>query len=243
MMKPNALFAVLFSFLVLGAAAQPDALREVQDSIWRWRTAHATDPLAQNITGSGQLRNAVEVRLLRADSAARSDFRLRVHDSPLIRLCGFDPDTTPYPQAPEGNRPPEGVELRAEYATYAPGTEHVRLTIRSRLREMLYFGTDYTVCRFQHGRWETLPVCQAWNALLIGLGPDPFRPSDATRCAVPAAGYAYTFTAWLAPAVFPAPYGRYRVCKNVYAENPRREYLLTTEFAVMPFVPFTRFSR
>ena len=36
-------------------------------------------------------------RLLRADSAMKARFRRYVHDSPLIRLEGFDPDTTPYP--------------------------------------------------------------------------------------------------------------------------------------------------
>lgn len=53
--------------------------------------------------------------------------------------------------------------------------------------------------------------------------------------------YAYGFTARLAPRVYPSVYARYRICKNVYMENPRRDYLLTADFTVTPFVPFTRF--
>ena len=47
----------------------------------------------------------------------------------------------------------------------------------------------------------------------------------------------------LHPRLFPAAFGRYRICKPVYTEHPRRDYLLTAEFTVMPFVPFTRFVR
>ena len=53
--------------------------------------------------------------------------------------------------------------------------------------------------------------------------------------------YAYGFTARLAPRIYPSVYARYRICKNVYMENPRRDYLLTADFTVTPFVPFTRF--
>ena len=42
--------------------------------------------------------------------------------------------------------------------------------IRYRGDSTVYFGTDYTVCRFQNGRWETLPGADAWNSLLIVWG-------------------------------------------------------------------------
>ena len=108
-------------------------------------------------SGTDETEGIVRVRLLRADSAMKARFRRYVHDSPLIRLEGFDPDTTPYPPAPEGTPPPDGLSMDAEYAFYPAETDCVRLTIRYRGDSTVYFGTDYTVCRFQNGRWETLP--------------------------------------------------------------------------------------
>ncbi|MFQ7502509.1 MAG: hypothetical protein ACLRMJ_03995 [Alistipes finegoldii] len=108
-------------------------------------------------------RRIVRVHLLRADTAMKARFRRRVHDSPLIRLHGFDPDTTPYPPAPEGAAPPDGLTMEAKYAFYPACTEHIRLTIRHKGDSTVYFGSDYTVCRFQHGRWETLPGADAWD--------------------------------------------------------------------------------
>lgn len=241
-MKSRILLLTALCCLVGTTAAQTAALRAVQDSVWRWRRAHADDPLAQNILWSCQLDRVVEVQLLRADSVARSDFRLRVHDSPSIRLCGFDPDTASYPPAPEGEAPPGELSLETQYAFYPTGTDTLRLTLRSRSCEPVFFGEDYTVCRFQHGRWEALPI-PSWKSVLYGLGPDPFSPSAGPRLPAPAGGYTHTFTAWLAAAVFPTEYGRYRICKQVFREHPRRDYLLTTEFTVTPFVPFTRFTR
>lgn len=189
-------------------------------------------------SGTDETEGIVRVRLLRADSAMKARFRRYVHDSPLIRLEGFDPDTTPYPPAPEGTPPPDGLSMDAEYAFYPAETDCVRLTIRYRGDSTFYFGTDYTVCRFQNGRWETLPGADAWNSLLIGIGRPQFPvPGDARQTKE----YAYGFTARLAPRVYPSVYARYRICKNVYMENPHRNYLLTADFTVTPFVPFTRF--
>ena len=179
--------------------------------------------------------------MIRADTAMKARFRRRVHDSPLIRLHGFDPDTTPYPPAPEGAAPPDGLTMDAEYAFYPAGTEHIRLMIRHKGDSTVYFGSDYTVCRFQHGRWETLPVVNAWNSLLTGIGPNNLSRTEVPHPA-PAAEYTYGFTARLAPRVYPARYARYRICKQVYKTCPYRPYLLTAEFTVTPFVPFTRFA-
>lgn len=200
-------------------------------------TASVAD--AVRSSGTDETEGVVCVRLIWADSAMKARFRRYVHDSPLIRLEGFDPDTTPYPPAPEGTPPPDGLSMDAEYALYPAKTDRVRLTIRYRGDSAVYFGTDYTVCRFQNGRWETLPGADAWNSLLIGIGRPQFPvPGDARQTKE----YAYGFTARLAPRVYPSVYARYRICKNVYMENPRRDYLLTADFTLTPFVPFTRFS-
>ena len=192
-------------------------------------------------SGTDETEGIVRVRLLRADSAMKARFRRCVHDSPLIRLHGFDPDTTPYPPAPEGAAPPDGLTMEAKYAFYPACTEHIRLTIRHKGDSTVYFGSDYTVCRFQHGRWETLPVVNAWNSLLTGIGPNNLSRTEVPHPA-PAAEYTYGFTARLAPRVYPARYARYRICKQVYKTCPYRPYLLTAEFTVTPFVPFTRFA-
>lgn len=82
--------------------------------------------------------------------------------------------------------------MDAEYAFYPAETDCVRLTIRYRGDSTVYFGTDYTVCRFQNGRWETLPGADAWNSLLIGIGRPQFPvPGDARQTKE----YAYGFTA------------------------------------------------
>lgn len=231
------------------AAAQPRPaarktmelfLRETSDSITRWCRANPGDPVAQNLSSwwTDDVNSRVEVRLLRADTAARSAFRRRVHDCPLIRLGGFDPDTMPWQEAPRGAAPPDCLTMTAAHAFYPPGTENVTLTIRYRGDEAVWFGSDYTLSRFQHGRWEIIPVCEVWNALLTGLGrPDP--PPPGTQRPAPPEGYTHDFEVWLAPKLFPAPYGRYRVSKAVYAEHPRRDWLLSTEFTISPFVPFT----
>lgn len=184
-------------------------------------------------------QGVVVVHLIRADSAMRARFRRYVHDSPQIRLEGFDPDTTPYPPAPEGTPPPDSLTMRAQYAFYPADTDRIRLTIRYQGDSTVYFGTEYTVCRLQSDRWETLPVANAWNSLLMGIGRPEFpAPVDASQ----ADDFTYDFTARLASCVYPAAYARYRICKKVYMENPRRDYLLTADFTLTPFVPFTRFS-
>ena len=68
----------------------------------------------------------------------KARFRRYVHDSPLIRLEGFDPDTMPYPSAPEGTPPPDGLSMDAEYL---PCGDRLR-TIRFRGDSTVYFGTD-----------------------------------------------------------------------------------------------------
>lgn len=217
-------------------------LRETADSIRRWHEANRDDTLAQNLASwwTDERNGYVEVQLLRADSAAKAAFRRRVSDNPLIRLSGFDPDTTPWSPAPRGPEPPANLTMAAAHAFYPPGTEHVQLTIRYRGGEAVRFGTEYTLSRWQNGRWEVLPVNYAWNSLLIVLGrPDP--PAPGSPQPAPTEGYTHDFTVWLAPKIFPAPYGRYRVSKAVYTEHPRRDWLLTTEFTVTPFLPFTPF--
>lgn len=239
---------LLSGCLLLGipAAAQrpaPGELRALSDSLARWCRENRGDTLAQNLDSwwTDDAAGVVEVWLLRADSAMKERFRRRIHRSPRIRLGGFDPATTPFPPAPEGAAPPDGLTMRAAHAHYLPGTEQVRLTIRYRGREPLFFGTEYTLSRFRDGRWEVLPVRHAWEALLYAIGhPEP-APSGGPR-PVPAEGYAHTFTAWLAPHIFPPECGRYRVSKRVWTEHPHREYLLTTEFTLLPWIGWTRFD-
>ena len=84
-------------------------------------------------------------------------------------------------------------------------------------------------------------VVNAWNSLLVGIGPNNPSRTEVPYPA-PAAEYTYGFTARLAPRVYPARYARYRICKQVYKTCPYRPYLLTAEFTVTPFVPFTRFA-
>ena len=178
-------------------------LSALQDSIWQWAADNkATDPVANAIYASAvnEPDGVIDVHMIRADTAMKARFRRRVHDSPLIRLHGFDPDTTPYPPAPEGAAPPDGLTMEAKYAFYPAGTEHIRLTIRHKGDSTVYFGSDYTVCRFQHGRWETLPVVNAWNSLLTGIGPNNLSRTEVPHPA-PAAEYTYGFTARLAPRV------------------------------------------
>lgn len=221
-----------------------DGLCALQDSVWRYMAASGdADPLADAVDASwiDERQGCVEVHLVLADSATKAMFRSRVHDSPLIRLSGFDPATTPFAPAPAGATPPDGIVMQPQYALYPAGADRVRLTIRHRGGSAVFFGTDYTLCRFRHGRWETLPVCNAWNSLLIGLGA-PECPAPAGAGSPTDDVQTYVFEAWLAPRLFPAVFGRYRVCKNVYMKNPRRDYLLTAEFTVTPFVPFTRFT-
>lgn len=241
---------LFFLLLAVGctAAAQRrpgmDELSALQDSVWRWAAANkAADPVAEAVYASwvDEREGVVVVHMIRADTAMRARFRRLVHDSPLIRLHGFDPDTTPYPPAPEGTPPPEGLGMEAQYALYPTGTDRVRLTIRYQGDETVYFGTDYTVCRMQHGRWEALPLANVWNSLLIAIGRPESPAAGDTPPRMPTGGYNYDFTAHLAPRVYPARHARYRICKRVYLENPRRDYLLTAEFTVTPFVPFTRF--
>lgn len=161
----------------------------------------------------------------------KARFRRCVHDSRRIRLAGFDPGTVPYPSAPEGGTAPAALfSMHAEYALYPCDADTVRLTIRNAGRQRLCFGTDYAVCRLHGDRWERLPDGGMWHSLLICLEPE----NGAAE---------HRFTARLHPRLFPAAFGRYRICKPVYTEHPRRDYLLTAEFTVMPFVPFTRFVR
>lgn len=120
--------------------------------------------------------------------------------------------------------------MHAEYALYPCDADTVRLTIRNTGRQRLCFGTDYAVCRLHGDRWERLPDGGMRHSLLICLEPE----NGAAE---------HRFTARLHPRLFPVAFGRYRICKPVYTEHPRRDYLLTAEFTVMPFVPFTRFVR
>lgn len=226
-----------------GMAADTRALKTDKTAAWALCTQETNEAqaVAEAVYASevDDVQGVVVVHLIRADSAMRARFRRYVHDSPLIRLEGFDPDTTPYPPAPEGTPPPHSLTMRAQYAFYPADTDRIRLTIRYQGDSTVYFGTEYTVCRLQNGRWETLPAANAWNSLLIGIGRPEFpAPGDASQ----ADDYTYDFTARLASCVYPAIYARYRICKKVYMENPRRDYLLTADFTVTPFVPFTRFS-
>ncbi len=204
------------------AACTPE--RETFDGSANAARASATKEIASvadavRSSGTDETEGIVRVRLLRADSTMKARFRRYVHDSPLIRLEGFDPDTTPYPPAPEGTPPPDGLSMDAEYAFYPAETDCVRLTIRYRGDSTVYFGTDYTVCRFQNGRWETLPSADAWNSLeAIGssaarISRPRRRPADETTPTV--------YTKWprRAPRIYPSVYARYRICKNVYMEN------------------------
>lgn len=241
-MKRLLLFLLLTGCCAASAQQRPgmDELSALQDSIWQWAADNkAADAVADAVYASAvnEQDGVIDVHMIRADTAMKTRFRRCVHDSPRIRLHGFDPDAAPYPPAPEGTPPPEGLTMEAEYAFYPTGTEHIRLTIRHRGDSAVYFGTDYTVCRFRHGRWETLPVVNAWNSLLTGLGPNNLSRTDA-----PDTEYTHGFTAWLAPRAYPARYARYRICKRVYKAYPYRPYLLTAEFTVTPFVPFTRFA-
>ena len=165
-MKRLLLFLLLAAGCMAAAQRRPatGGLSALQDSIWQWAADNkATDPVANAIYASAvnEPDGVVDVHMIRADTAMKARFRRCVHDSPLIRLHGFDPDTTPYPPAPEGAAPPDGLTMEAEYAFYPACTEHIRLTIRHKGDSTVYFGSDYTVCRFQHGRWETLPVVNA----------------------------------------------------------------------------------
>ena len=91
------------------AAGTPE--REAFDGIANAARASATKEIASvadavRSSGTDETEGIVRVRLLRADSAMKARFRRYVHDSPLIRLEGFDPDTTPYPPAPKARRRP-----------------------------------------------------------------------------------------------------------------------------------------
>lgn len=202
-------------------------LHALQDSIWRWKSEHPADPQAANLCASAQMADHVVVNLIRADSAFRADFRRRVHDSQRIRIAGFDPPATPWPPAPDVPMDSEtGVSIHTDRAFYPSGTECAAVTIRNNCGREVFFGEDYLVCRFQHGRWELLPSGGIFHSLLHGLH----------------AGGEYRFHAWLAPQIYPARYGRYRIFKTVFSD-PHHELLLMTEFTVTPFVPFTRFEK
>ena len=115
-------------------------LSALQDSIWQWAADNkATDPVANAIYASAvnEPDGVIDVHMIRADTAMKARFRRRVHDSPLIRLHGFDPDTTPYPPAPEGAAPPDGLTMEAEYAFYPACTEHIRLTATKAIRRYI----------------------------------------------------------------------------------------------------------
>lgn len=244
-MRPFLLLLLIAAGCTASAQRRPSAheLGALQDSIWRSLDAlRETEPAAEAVYASSvdEAGGCVVVSLMRADPAMKARFRRFVHDSPLLRLEGFDPDTTPYPPAPEGAAPPEGLCMTAQYASYPTGTDCIRLTIRYRGDSTVYFGTDYTVCRFQNGLWETLPVVNVRNSPLLGIGGPEF-PAPGEPRTLRTDEYTYDFTARLAPRVYPSGYARYRVCKKVYLENPRRDYLLTADFTLTPFVPFTRF--
>lgn len=71
----------------------------------------------------------------------------------------------------------------------------------------------------------------------------PTAACDLSRTGEENGAAEHRFTARLHPRLFPVAFGRYRICKPVCTEHLRRDHLLTDEFAVMPFVPFTRFVR
>ena len=191
--------------------------------------------------------------VLAAVSPCRADGELRALQDSVVRWLAAHPDdllaeafTTAWSDeadgcvevhllradsAPEGGTAPAALfSMHAEYALYPCDADTVRLTIRNAGRQRLCFGTDYAVCRLHGDRWERLPDGGMWHSLLICLEPE----NGAAE---------HRFTARLHPRLFPAAFGRYRICKPVYTEHPRRDYLLTAEFTVMPFVPFTRFVR
>lgn len=220
---------LFFVCRTLFAAAQPDEPEALADSISRWREANRADSLADNLSAwwTDASGGRVVVRLLRADAAAGRAFRSRVHDSPRIRIEGFDPDREPFPPAPAGDISGDTLAtMCADRYFYPSGTDSVRITLRNRSAETLFFGGEYAVCRFENGRWVELPVGGCFRDILYGFGPQG----------------SHVFGVWLAARVFPAEYGVYRIYKRVRLENPRRDYLLTAEFAVTPFVPFTRFT-
>ena len=223
-------FILLFACCVrFTAAAQPDESRALADSIGRWLEANRSNSLADNLSAwwTDASDGRVAVRLLRADAAVRRAFRSRVHDSPRIRFEGFDPDREPFPPAPAGDISGDTLAtMRADRYFYPSGTDSVRISLRNRSAETLLFGGEYAVCRFESGRWVELPVGGSVRDILWGLDPQG----------------THAFVARLAARVFPTEYGVYRIYKRVRLENPRRDYLLTAEFAVTPFVPFTRFT-
>ena len=99
---------------------------------------------------------------------------------------------------------------------------------------------------------EPLDGVKLRSARFVVLAPASLYPLAATRRTATfslnvhrllCGAAEHRFTARLHPRLFPAAFGRYRICKPVYTEHPRRDYLLTAEFTVIPFVPFTRFVR
>ena len=219
-------------------------LSALQDSIWQWAADNkATDPVTNAIYASAvnEPDGVIDVHMIRADTAMKARFRRCVHDSPLIRLHGFDPDTTPYPPAPEGAAPPDGLTMEAEYAFYPACTEHIRLTIRHK-------GRFDGIFRERLHRLP-LPARTVGNAArrqCVELTADRHRAKQPVPHRSTASGTGRRIHLRVhSPArtrVYPARYARYRICKQVYKTCPYRSYLLTAEFTVTPFVPFTRFA-
>ena len=175
--------------------------------------------------------------VLAAVSPCKADGELRALQDSVVRWLAAHPDdllaeafTTAWSDEADGCVEVHLFSMHAEYALYPCDADTVRLTIRNAGRQRLCFGTDYAVCRLHGDRWERLPDGGMWHSLLICLEPE----NGAAE---------HRFTARLHPRLFPAAFGRYRICKPVYTEHPRRDYLLTAEFTVIPFVPFTRFVR
>ncbi|MFQ7386991.1 MAG: hypothetical protein ACLRM8_04485 [Alistipes sp.] len=122
--------------------------------------------------------------------------------------------------------------MDAEYAFYPAETDCIRLTIATAaIRPSI--STDYTVCRFQTAGGNT--AGRRMGPLLIGIGRPQF-PSPATPGRRRVRLRLHGAAPHLSVRIRPLPH-----LQNV-TENPRRDYLLTAEFTVTPFVPFTRFA-
>ena len=163
--------------------------------------------------------------VLAAVSPCKADGELRALQDSVVRWLAAHPDdllaeafTTAWSDEADGCV--EVHLLRADSA------------MKARFRRCVHDSRRIRLAGFDPGTvpYPPAPDGGMWHSLLICLEPE----NGAAE---------HRFTARLHPRLFPAAFGRYRICKPVYTEHPRRDYLLTAEFTVMPFVPFTRFVR
>lgn len=245
-MKRLLLFLLLAASCTAAAQKRPttDGLSALQDSIWQW----AADNKAAR---SGRKRH------LRIGGQRTGRCHRRTHDP------SRHGDESPLPPLRARQPPDPAPRVRPRHDTLSARTRRgcsagwahdgCRIRILSR-RHRTYPAHDPPQRRFDgifRERLHRLPlpartvgnaaVVNAWNSLLVGIGPNNPSRTEVPHPA-PAAEYTYGFTARLAPRVYPARYARYRICKQVYKTCPYRPYLLTAEFTVTPFVPFTRFA-